>query len=92
MIDYRANNVTSRANTSYDDGLRRYFLKIYQMMSIGLALTAAFAVISVPALANMMFNITPNSYLVGLTGMGWLISFAPLLVYLCILHSVIVEF
>lgn len=80
MIDYRANNVTYRANTSYDDGLRRYFLKIYQMMSVGLALTAAsaFAVISVPALANMMFNITPNGYLVGLTGIGWLISFAPL--------------
>ena len=72
MIDYRTNNVTSRANTSYDDGLRRYFLKIYQMMSIALALTAAsaFAVISVPALANMMFNITPNGYLIGLTGIG----------------------
>ena len=80
MIDYRANTFTSRANTSYDDGLRRYFLKIYQMMSAGLAITAlsAFAVFSVPALANMMFNITPNGYLTGLTGIGWLISFAPL--------------
>lgn len=79
MLDYRTNTFT-RSNTSYDDGLRRYFLKIYQMMSAGLAITAiaAFTVFSVPALTNMMFNIDPGGYLIGMTGIGWIISLAPL--------------
>ena len=79
MLDYRTNTFT-RSNTSYDDGLRRYFLKIYQMMSAGLAITAiaAFTVFSVPALTNMMFNIDPGGYLIGMTSIGWIISLAPL--------------
>jgi len=80
MIDYRTNTFASRTNTSYEDGLRKYFLKIYQMMSIGLLITAlsAFAVFYIPSIANIMFNITPNGYLLGLTNIGWIISFAPL--------------
>jgi FtsH-binding integral membrane protein len=49
-------------------------------MSTGLAITAiaAFSVLSVPLLTNMMFNIAPGGYLVGMTSIGWLITFAPL--------------
>jgi FtsH-binding integral membrane protein len=49
-------------------------------MSAGLAITtiAAFSVFSVPLLTNMMFNIAPGGYLVGMTSIGWLITFAPL--------------
>jgi FtsH-binding integral membrane protein len=46
-------------------------------MSTGLAI-AAFSVLSVPLLTNMMFNIAPGGYLVGMTSIGWLITFAPL--------------
>ena len=76
----RATNYTSFSNTSHDEGLRRYFLKIYQLMSAGLAITAlsAFAVFSVPALTNLMFNITPDGYLAGMTAIGWLVTFAPI--------------
>ena len=78
-FNYRTNTFTSKSNTSYDDGLRRYFLKIYQMMSVGLALTAisAFAVFSIPSLTSLMFNMEMG-YVTGMTSLGWIISFAPL--------------
>lgn len=70
----------SRSGTLHDEGLRQYFLKVYSLMSIGLAITAiaSLAVFSVPVLTNLMFNIAPGGYLVGMTAIGWLISFAPL--------------
>ena len=78
MIDYRkaAFCKTSRA---YDDGLRKYFLRIYQLMCGALAVTAisAFAVFSIPSLNSLMFNIEMG-YVTGMTPIGWLISFAPL--------------
>lgn len=78
MIDYRkaAFSKTSRA---YDDGLRKYFLRIYQLMCGALAVTAisAFAVFSIPSLTSLMFNIEMG-YVTGMTPIGWLISFAPL--------------
>jgi uncharacterized protein len=33
-------------------------------------------------LTNMMFNIAPDGYLIGMTGIGWLITFAPLAISL----------
>ena len=70
-------NYQTTSSTLYDEGLRQYFLKIYALMSTGLAI-AAFSVLSVPLLTNMMFNIAPGGYLVGMTSIGWLITFAPL--------------
>jgi FtsH-binding integral membrane protein len=80
MINYNSNTFTSEYKKSFDDGLRRYFLKIYQMMSVGLATTAisSLSIFSIPTLSNMMFNIAPNGYLIGLTSIGWIISFAPM--------------
>jgi FtsH-binding integral membrane protein len=48
-------------------------------MSLGLFVTAisAFAVLNIPALTQMMFN-TQNGY-IGLTGIGQIISFSPLM-------------
>ena len=50
MIDNR-NAAFSKTNRAYDDGLRKYFLRIYQLMCGALAVTAisAFAVFSIPA-------------------------------------------
>ena len=70
-------NYQTTSSTLYDEGLRQYFLKIYALMSTGLTI-AAFSVLSVPLLTNMMFNIAPGGYLVGMTSIGWLITFAPL--------------
>ena len=73
-------NYKTTSTTLYDEGLRQYFLKIYALMSTALAITAvsAFSVLSVPTLTNMMFNTAPGGYLIGMTSIGWLITFAPL--------------
>ena len=76
----KATSYTSFSNTSHDEGLRRYFLNIYQLMSAGLAITAisVYAFFSVQALTNLMFNITPDGYLAGMTAIGWLVTFVPI--------------
>ena len=73
-------NYKTTSTTLYDEGLRQYFLKIYALMSTALAITAvsAFSVLSVPTLTNMMFNTALGGYLIGMTSIGWLITFAPL--------------
>ena len=80
QYDYRNINYSTRTTTQYDEGLRRYFLKIYQLMSAGLAITAlsAIAVLVSPTLTNLMFVTDGYGYYMGLTVFGWLISFAPL--------------
>jgi len=47
-FNYQTKSYETRFNTLYDEGLRKYFLKIYSLMSSGLAITAisAFAVFS----------------------------------------------
>jgi FtsH-binding integral membrane protein len=84
MQKYQTKSYETRSNTIYDEGLRQYFLKIYSLMSSGLAITAisAFAVFSVPTLTNIMFNIAPGGYVIGMTGVGWLITFASLAISL----------
>ncbi len=79
-----ASNMFSQAFTStrrsYDEGLRKYMLNIYTIMSVGLMISAivAYGFISVPALAELIFNIAPNGMLLGYTGLGYLILLAPL--------------
>ena len=77
---YNADRYKERSSTGYDEGLRKYFLVIYFLMTGALCITAisAFAVLSVPALTHMMFQITPHGQIMGITGVGWLITFAPL--------------
>ena len=82
MQDFRFNNsrYNTRSSIGYDEGLRQYFLKIYSLMSGALLVTAmsAFAVLAIPALTQMMYQITPYGQIIGITAIGWLISFAPL--------------
>ena len=80
QYDYRNVTYNTRSTTQYDEGLRKYFLKIYQLMSAGLAITAiaAIAVFTLPTLTNLMFVTDGYGHYMGLTGFGWLISFAPL--------------
>lgn len=66
-----------------DEGLRAYMLKVYNYMAGGLVLTAlsAYATVNTP-LFNLFFNAN------GLTGFGWLIFLAPLLMVL-VFNSVV---
>jgi FtsH-binding integral membrane protein len=68
-------NVTSGSKV-YDEGLRSYMLKMYNLMAAGLALTGfcAIAVLSFEPLTQLMFGPT------GFTGFGTLISISPLFI------------
>jgi FtsH-binding integral membrane protein len=78
MIDYTKSFVKDKG--SFDEGLRNYMLKIYNFMVIGLLVTGvfAFSTLNFPPLASLMFNIGPNGEFMGTSGLGMLISFAPL--------------
>jgi len=78
MIDYTKSFVKDKG--SFDEGLRNYMLKIYNFMAIGLLFTGvfAFSTLNFPPLASLMFNIGPNGEFMGTSGLGMLISFAPL--------------
>jgi FtsH-binding integral membrane protein len=70
MQDYTKTFTVSSKNKSFDEGLRKYMLKVYNYMALALLLTgvAAIATISYEPLANLMFQ----------TGFGRIIMFAPL--------------
>ncbi|HJD62734.1 MAG TPA: Bax inhibitor-1/YccA family protein [Rickettsia endosymbiont of Degeeriella rufa] len=71
MIDYtKTLTASSSKNKTFDGGLRKYMLKVYNYMALALLLTgiAAVTTISVEPLYNLMFQ----------TGFGTLIMFAPL--------------
>lgn len=78
MIDYTKSFVKDKG--SFDEGLRNYMLKIYNFMAIGLLVTGvfAFSTLNFPPLASLMFNIGPNGEFMETSGLGMLISFAPL--------------
>ena len=74
MINNR--EFTSFGNSQIiDQGLRNYMLKIYNYMAGGLTATAlsAYLVITNPSIFRLFFNE------VGMTSLGWLILFAPLI-------------
>ena len=86
-FDYTATNYKFNERTNFDGGLREYFLKVYSFMSLGLLITAisAFAVLNIPSLTHMMFNITQEGY--RLTGIGQLISFSPLIMSIYLVYK-----
>jgi FtsH-binding integral membrane protein len=70
-------NTTSNRKV-YDEGLRSYMLKMYNLMAAALVLTGicATAVMTIEPLQDLMFNVSSGR--MGLTGFGTIISFAPL--------------
>jgi FtsH-binding integral membrane protein len=64
-----------------DEGLRSYMLRVYNYMASGLLLTAisAMAVANVEALRGLFYHLAPNGAPVGMTILGWIVVFAPLL-------------
>lgn len=73
MEDY-TNNQTQYSTrvSSYDEGLRSYFLKIYNYMAGGLAVTGivAFVVANTPALLNIIFGNQIIAFIVMLAPLG----------------------
>ena len=57
-----------------DAGLRSYMLKVYNYMASGVALTGIVALLFAPYARDVLINASGT----GLSGLGWLIIFAPL--------------
>ena len=68
-IDY-VNTQTQTRRTSYDFGLRKYLISVYQYMAFALALTA---IIAMGAASSQEFMYTIHS-----SGLKWIVLFAPL--------------
>lgn len=81
-MNYNDNNPmsysTRDAAATYDAGLRTYMLSIYNYMASALALTGitAYLAANYPPLTDALYNL--NGMHPGLTGLGWLVAFAPL--------------
>lgn len=87
-MDYRNNqtpfwSAAQSEAVSRDEGLRRYMLGVYNYMASALALTAlaAYAGANVPAIHNLLYVTveTARGYHTTLSGLGWLVAFAPFL-------------
>lgn len=65
---------------AYDLGLRAYMLKIYNYMASALALTGVVAMFTAnsPAMLSTLYRVNETGHLVGMSGFGWLVAFAPL--------------
>jgi len=81
MMDF-TKVANSRTKPGFDEGLRLYMLQIYNYMAMALLVTGVvgFATLNVPFLRDLMYNIGPNGELLGNTGFGMLVTFAPLLI------------
>jgi len=69
----------ARTAVDIDEGLRKHMLRVYNYMTLGLALTGAvaFAVVSVPALRDLFYVMQGNA-LVGVKPLAYVAMFAPL--------------
>lgn len=69
-------------NKPFDPELRSYMLKVYNYMSIGLIITGITALITIkfPPLTNLLFVIDSHLEIIGLTPVGVIITFLPLLI------------
>ncbi len=78
MIDY-TKAFSQIQQKGYDEGLRSYMLKIYNYMAAALVITgvAGFAVLNFAPLRNLMFQTDGYGHY-GTTGIGMLISIAPI--------------
>ncbi len=85
-MDYRNSqggvvNRGTATRVDVDQGLRNHMLRVYNWMTLGLALTGAvaFAVMNVDALAALFYQTvsTPRGLAPSLTILGWVVLFAP---------------
>jgi FtsH-binding integral membrane protein len=79
-FDYLKQNVAGVRASTRDEGLRKYMLGVFGYMSAALFLTGfvAFFTANTPAILNLFYSTgADGSY--GMSGLGYLVMFAPLL-------------
>jgi len=73
-----------RADMSVDAGLRSFMLGVYNKMALGLLLSAVLAWVTADfaPVQQLLYVVSPEGRLVGFTGLGTIVRFAPLVVLL----------
>ena len=68
------------ADMAVDAGLRGFMLGVYNKVALGLLLSAGLAYLtaSYPPVMNLLYRVTADGRLIGFTGLGTLIRFAPI--------------
>ena len=77
------------ADMAVDAGLRGFPLGVYNKVALGLLVSAALAYLtaSYPPVRDLLYRVSPDGYLVGLTNLGMAIKFAPLLMVLLLMFG-----
>jgi len=72
----------ARLDMSVDAGLRRFMVGVYNMVALGLMLSAALAYLTsmVAPVRDAMFRLAPDGRFAGYTLVGTIVAFAPLVV------------
>ncbi|MBU2137098.1 MAG: Bax inhibitor-1/YccA family protein [Alphaproteobacteria bacterium] len=73
-----------RADMSVDAGLRAFMLGVYNKVALGLVVSAVLAFVTgqYPPVRDLMYTVTPDGRLAGMTLLGMIVAFAPLAVML----------
>ena len=81
---YPRNVTAGAADMSVDAGLRAFMLGVYNKVALGLLVSAAMAYVtsSVPAVTQLLYRVTYDGRLVGVTGLGMIVAFAPVAILL----------
>lgn len=72
------------ADMSVDAGLRSFMLGVYNKVALGLLVSAVLAYItgSYPPVRDLMYSVTPDGRLAGMTMLGMIVAFSPLVILL----------
>ena len=73
-----------RADMAVDTGLRAFMLGVYNKVALGLVVSAALAYVtsSVPAVRDLLYVVTPEGRLAGITLLGKVVQWSPLIAVL----------
>ena len=72
------NFAKASARTYVDEGLRQYFMKVYNFMAGGLCITALVSyLIANTSIIRAFYEVAPTGQVMGMSGLGWLALFAP---------------
>lgn len=79
-----ARAIPATADMAVDSGLRAFMLGVYNKVALGLILSAgiAFMTSSYPPVRDLMFKVTADGRLAGMTFLGMALAFAPLILLL----------
>ncbi|AIL64594.1 Inner membrane protein YbhL [Rickettsiales bacterium Ac37b] len=81
MKDFTKYNVSGAhaKAAQYDEGLRAFMLQVYNYMAGALVLTGAISMFAASSetIMNMLY-VMQAGHIVGISGLGWLVTFAPL--------------